>query len=249
MSGHVAFVPNIFKGTVDELDLYLTRLAKARVPVDCVVLGMEVQLGPFSFPDSGAYIAAINPYIAFLKAKYPGVRIAAWSTPVGRRAATPGSFHQWNREVAKLAGIDGFAQYGWTEFGGAARKNRKGNEASTPEQRLKPYDAFVESFPTQQIKVYADDWGSDKKMFKMQWGTHGDRNTVVEGLHMANFYFFMTQYNVEHDNYFEVATWSAPNDAGYGIGETQEQRRRNALQRKHRSVDAIPLRQAPAASL
>ena len=27
---------------------------------------------------------------------------------------------------------------------------------------------------------------------------------------MANFYFFMTQYNAEHDNYFEVATWSVP---------------------------------------
>jgi hypothetical protein len=169
---------------------------------------MEVQLGPFSFSDSADYIAAIKPYIQFLQTKYPSVRIVAWSTPVGRRAAVPTSFHQWNREVAKLSGIDGFAQYGWTEFGSAARN--RGGEASTPEQRLKNYDAFVENFPTQQIKVYADDWGSDKKMFMLQWGTHGDRNTVVEGLHMANFYFFMTQYNAEHDNYFEVATWSAP---------------------------------------
>jgi hypothetical protein len=47
-------------------------------------------------------------------------------------------------------------------------------------------------------------------MFVLQWGTHAERNTVVEGLHMANFYFFMTEYNAAHDNYFEVATWSVP---------------------------------------
>jgi len=179
------------------------------VPVDCVVLGMEVQLGPFSFPDSAAYILAIKPYIEFLKSKYPTVRIVAWSTPVGRRASVPGSFKEWNRDVAKVSGIDGFAQYGWTEFGGAALRGR-GGEASTPQQRLSDYDAFVETFPEKQIKVYADDWGSDKKMFLLQWGTHADRNTALEGLHMANFYFFMTQYNAQHDNYFEVATWSVP---------------------------------------
>src|SRR4029077_429743 len=127
----------------------------AHIAVDCVVLVMEVQLGPFSFSDSAAYISAIKPYIEFLKSKYPSVRIVAWSTPVGRRAAVPGSFKQWNREVAQVPGIDGFAQYGWTEFGAAARKSRGGAEA-TPEQRLKEYDAFVENFPAQQIKVYAD---------------------------------------------------------------------------------------------
>ena len=210
MKGHAAFVPNIFKGTVEELDIYLAKLMEAHIPVDCVVLGMEVQLGPFSFPDSAAYISAIKPYIEFLKSKYPSVRIVAWSTPVGRRAAVPGSFKQWNREVAKVPGIDGFAQYGWTEFGSAALKRRGGSEASTPEQRLQDYDAFVENFPAKQIQVYADDWGSDKKMFMLQWGTHADRNTALEGLHMANFYFFMTQYNAQHDNYFEVATWSVP---------------------------------------
>ena len=210
MKGHAAFVPNIFKGSVEELDIYLTKLVEAHVPVDCVVLGMEVQLGPFSFPDSAAYISAIKPYIEFLKSKYPSVRIVAWSTPVGRRAAVPSSFKQWNRDVAKVPGIDGFAQYGWTEFGAAALKRRGGAEASTPEQRLQDYDAFVENFPAKQIQVYADDWGSDKKMFMLQWGTHADRNTALEGLHMANFYFFMTQYNAQHDDYFEVATWSVP---------------------------------------
>ena len=82
--------------------------------------------------------------------------------------------------------------------------------ANSPEQQLKEYDAFVESFPDKEIKAYAEDWGADKKMFMLQWGTHADRNLVVEGLHMANFYFFMTEYNATHDNYFEVATWSVP---------------------------------------
>jgi len=211
MGGHAVFIPNIFKGTVEELGFYLTKMAEAHVPVESVVLGMEVQLGPFSFKDSAAYITAIKPYIEFLRSKYPGVRIVGWSTPVGRKSAVPASFRQWNRDVAKVPGIAGFAQYGWTEFASAVRRSRGGSAvASTPEQHLKEYDAFVENFPTRQIKVYAEDWGNDKKMFMLQWGTHTDRNLVVEGLHMVNFYFFMTQYNATHDNYFEVATWSVP---------------------------------------
>jgi len=211
MGGHAVFIPNIFKGTVEELGFYLTKMAEAHVPVESVVLGMEVQLGPFSFKDSAAYITAIKPYIEFLRSKYPGVRIVGWSTPVGRKSAVPASFRQWNRDVAKVPGIAGFAQYGWTEFASAVRRSRGGSAvASTPQQHLKEYDAFVENFPTRQIKVYAEDWGNDKKMFMLQWGTHTDRNMVVEGLHMVNFYFFMTQYNATHDNYFEVATWSVP---------------------------------------
>ena len=211
MGGHAVFIPNIAKGTVEELDFYLKTMAGAHIPVEAVVLGMEVQLGPFRFKDSGAYITVIKPYIEFLKSKYPGVRIVGWSTPVGRRSRVPDSFRQWNRDVAKVPGIDGFAQYGWTEFGAAMLRSRGGSAvASTPEQRLIEYDAFVEHFPTQQIKVYAEDWGKDKKMFMLQWGTHADRNTAVEGLHTANFYFFMTEYNAKHENYFEVATWSIP---------------------------------------
>ena len=82
--------------------------------------------------------------------------------------------------------------------------------SSTPEQRLKEYDAFVENFPDKEIKAYAKAWGGDKKMFMLQWGAHAERNTVVEGLHSVNFLFFMTEYNAIHDNYFEVATWSVP---------------------------------------
>jgi hypothetical protein len=211
MGGHPVLNANIFTGSVEELDLYLSKMTDAHVPIEAVVLGMEVQLGPFSFKDSTAYITAIKPYIAFLQSKYPGVRIVGWSTPVGRRAAVPDSFRQWNKDVAKVPGIDGFAQYGWTEFGGAALRSRGGSAAaSTPEQHLKDHDAFVEEFPKRQIDVYAADWGEDKKMFMLQWGTHAERNTAVEGLHMVNFYFFMTQYNATHDNYFEVATWSVP---------------------------------------
>ncbi|HEY6166535.1 MAG TPA: hypothetical protein VI454_00755 [Verrucomicrobiae bacterium] len=211
MGGHAVFIPNIPKGTVEELDYYLKTMKDAQVPVETVVLGMEVQLGPFRFETSAAYIAAIKPFVAFLKAKYPDVRIAGWSMPVGRKASVPGSYHEWNREVAKIPGIDGFAEYGWSEFASAARRGRGAVAAgSSPEQHLKDYDAFVESFPTKQIKVYAEDWGADKKMFMLQWGTHADRNTVVEGLHTVNFYFFMTEYNATHDNYFEVATQSVP---------------------------------------
>jgi len=213
MGGHPVLNANIFTGTVEELGLYLKKMTEAHIPVEAVALGMEVQLGPFGFKDSAAYIAAIKPYITFLKSKYPGVRIVGWSTPVGRRSALPDSYRQWNRDVAKVPGIDGFAQYGWTEFGAAAMRMRSGGGravASTPEQHLKDYDAFVENFPTQQIKVYAEDWGKDKKMFMLQWGAHAERNTVVEGLHSVNFLFFMTEYNATHDNYFEVATWSVP---------------------------------------
>ena len=211
LGGHAVFIPNIAKGTIEELDFYLKKMSDAQVPVEAVVLGMEVQLGVFRFETSAAYIAAIKPYVEFLRAKYPGVRIAGWSMPVGRKASVPGSYHEWNREVAKIAGIDGFAEYGWTEFASAALRSRSaGVAASTPEGRLMEYDAFVENFPKKQIEVYAADWGRDKKMFMLQWGTHADRNLVVEGLHTVNFLFFMTEYNAAHENYFEVATWSIP---------------------------------------
>jgi hypothetical protein len=209
--GHAIFIPNVANGTIEELDFYLKKMTDAEVPVECVVLGMEVQLGAFRFETSGAYITAIKPCVDFLKAKYPKVRVVGWSTPVGRRATVPAAYRQWNQDVANVPGIDGFAQYGWTEFGGAAVRGRATSAAaSTPQQRLKEYDAFVKHFPERQIEVYAEDWGKDKKMFMLQWGTHADRNLVVEGLHTVNFFFFMTEYNAKHDNYFEVATWSIP---------------------------------------
>jgi hypothetical protein len=210
MGGHAVFIPNIPNGTVAELDWYMGKMADAHVPVDTVVLGMEVQLGAFRFETSAAYVEKIKPYVAYLREKHPEVRIVGWSTPVGRRSALPESFHGWNQEVAKVPGLDGFAQYGWTEFGGAALRQRGSGETNSPEQRLAEYDRFVESFPEREIKPYAEDWGADKKMFLLQWGTHADRNTVLEGLHSVNFLFFMTEYNAAHANYFEAATWSVP---------------------------------------
>ncbi|MDZ4403270.1 EF-hand domain-containing protein [Prosthecobacter sp.] len=210
MGGHAVFIPNIPNGTVEELDWYMKKMTDTQVPVETVVLGMEVQLGAFRFESSADYIAKIKPIIELLKAKYPKVRIVGWSTPVGRKSGVPESFRQWNRDVAQVPGIDDFAQYGWTEFASAAMRKRGSGEVKTPEQRLGDYDAFVQSFPEKEIKAYANDWGADKKMFMLQWGTHADRNTALEGLHSVNFLFFMTEYNATHDNYFEVATWSVP---------------------------------------
>lgn len=210
LNGHAVFIPNIPNGTVEELDWYLKQMAEAQVPVETVVLGMEVQFGAFRFESSAAYVEKIKPFIELIRTKYPQVRIAGWSTPVGRKSGVPESFRQWNKEVAMVPGIDGFAQYGWTEFASAALRKRGSGEVKTPEQRLADYDAFVQTFPEKEIKAYADDWGADKKMFMLQWGTHADRNTALEGLHSVNFLFFMTSYNAEHDNYFEVANWSVP---------------------------------------
>jgi hypothetical protein len=211
LGGHAVFIPNIANGTIEELDFYMKKMTDAQVPVECVVLGMEVQLGAFRFETSGAYIAAIKPYVNFLKAKYPQVRIVGWSTPVGRRATVPAAYRQWNKDVANVPGIDGFAQYGWTEFGGAAVRGRAANRGSqhsaAASERVR---RLRRALPERQIEVYAEDWGKDKKMFMLQWGTHADRNLVVEGLHTVNFFFFMTEYNAKHDNYFEVATWSIP---------------------------------------
>ena len=81
MKGHVVFIPNVPNGTVEELDWYLKKMTDAHVPVETVVLGMEVQLGAFRFETSAAYIAKIKPFVELLKAKYPGVRIVGWSTP------------------------------------------------------------------------------------------------------------------------------------------------------------------------
>src|SRR4051794_16412658 len=49
LGGHAVFIPNVANGTVDELDFYLKKMIDAQVPVECVVLGMEVQLGAFRF--------------------------------------------------------------------------------------------------------------------------------------------------------------------------------------------------------
>jgi pimeloyl-ACP methyl ester carboxylesterase len=146
-----------------------------------------------------------------LKAKYPDVPIVAHSTPVGRAVELArSSFHEWNQALGRLPGISGFSQYGWTEFAGQPRlqTQRGGSTAQTPAEAWRQYDEFVRTFPSRQIAAYQKDWGEDKKMYLTQWGTHADRNTAVQGLHIANFYFFLAQYNAAHDDYFPVATSS-----------------------------------------
>ncbi|MCX7011824.1 MAG: hypothetical protein NTW86_04535 [Candidatus Sumerlaeota bacterium] len=207
--GSALFVANILNGTVDELDEYLTRLQAAQVPIACVILGVEMHLGQPGEFGLDWYVERIKPYFPMLQSKYPDVPIVLHSTPVGRvgeRASA--SFHEWNQRLAQLPGIAGFSQYGWPEFGGQPRLNSLSAAASakTPAEIFAQYDEFTQDFPRTQIPAYQKDWGDDKKMYMLQWGTHADRNTPVQGLHIANFYFFLAQYNAAHDNYFAAAT-------------------------------------------
>jgi len=204
--GEAMFVANILHGTVAELEEYLSRLKDAGIPIACVILGQEMHLGHARSLGLEGYIERIKPYIAMLQAKYPHVPIVAHSTPVGRRVErAPASFHEWNRQLAKLPGISGFSQYGWPEFGTEVRRLR-GAAAQTPDERWRQYDEFTRTFPDRQLPVYQRDWGADKKMYMTQWGTHLDRGTPLQGLHIANFYFFMAEYNAAHDDYFAMAT-------------------------------------------
>ena len=79
----------------------------------------------------------------------------------------------------------------------------------------------MKAFPAEQIPTYQTDWGADKKMYLTQWGTHADRGTPVQGLHIANFYFFMAEYNATHNNYI-AAAMSAVNLALKSPGATHE---------------------------
>jgi len=205
--GESVFTANILNGTVAELDEFLSRLKAADIPIACVVLGVEMHLGQPGELGLDGYIERVKPYIAMLLAKYPQTPIVAHSTPVGRVGdrAQP-SFHEWNQALARLPGIVGFSQYGWPEFGTDVRRLMTGAADQTPGERWRQYDEFTRAFPDRQLAVYQRDWGGDKKMYMLQWGTHLDRNTPVQGLHMANFYFFLAQYNAAHGDYFAVAT-------------------------------------------
>ena len=208
--GEAVFTANILNGTVAELDEFLSRLQTERIPIASVVLGVEMHLGQAQALGLNGYLERIKPYITMLQAKYPHVPIVAHSTPVGRVGdRAQASFHEWNQALAKLPGISGFSQYGWPEFGAEVRRLMPGAADQTPGERWRQYDDFTRTFPDRQLPAYQRDWGGDKKMYMLQWGTHLDRNTPVQGLHMANFYFFLAQYNAAHNDYFVVAT-SAP---------------------------------------
>ncbi len=205
--GEAVFVANVLNGSVDELDEFLVRLSAAGVPIACVALGQEMHLGPARSLGLNGYIERIQPMIAMLQAKYPAVPIVAPATPVGRIAdRRADSFREWNRALAKLPGISGFSQYGWTEFGGQARLGAKEIANDEPHDEIwRKYRAFVKAFPEAQIPAYQADWGPDKKMYLTQWGTHADRGTPVQGLHIANFYFFMAEYNAAHNDAIAAA--------------------------------------------
>jgi acyl-CoA thioesterase-1 len=208
--GEAVFTANILNGTVAELDEFLSRLQAERIPIAAVVLGVEMHLGQAQALGLNGYLERIKPYIPMLQAKYPQVPIVAHSTPVGRVGdRAQASFHEWNQALARLPGIDGFSQYGWPEFGTDVRRLMAAAAQQTPGERWRQYDEFARTFPDRQLPAYQRDWGGDKKMYMLQWGTHLDRNTPVQGLHMANFYFFLAQYNAAHNDYFTVAT-SAP---------------------------------------
>lgn len=206
--GEAVFVANVLNGTVDELDEFLSRLRAADIPIACVALGQEMHLGPARSLGLDGYVERIKPLIAMLQAKYPTVAIVAPATPVGRGADRGSdSFHEWNKALAKLPGISGFSQYGWTEFGGQPRLGSTQAAADErPDEIWRKYEEFVKAFPTAQIPTYQADWGADKRMYLTQWGTHADRNTPVQGLHIANFYFFMAEHNATHGDYFAAAT-------------------------------------------
>ncbi|MCX7011826.1 MAG: hypothetical protein NTW86_04545 [Candidatus Sumerlaeota bacterium] len=202
------FVANILNGTVDELDEYLTRLKAADVPIECVVLGVEMHLGQPRELGLDGYIERIKPYIAMLQAKHPGIPIVAHGTPVGWRENAPASSHERNQKLARLPGIDGFSQYAFAPFGcqPGTKSLAVGPDALPPAERWRRYDEFIRDFGAQQIPVYQQEWGADKKMHIAQWGTQAEQNTAVQGLHVANFFFFLAQYNAAHNDYIAAAT-------------------------------------------
>ncbi|MCX8038808.1 MAG: alpha/beta hydrolase [Candidatus Sumerlaeia bacterium] len=202
------FIANIMHGNPQEMDVFLQRIRAAGVGIAAVALGQEMHLSPGNVGlGLNEYLRRIEPHIALLRQKYPGVPIAAPATPVGRvegRRLEP--LHEWNRALAKVPALDGFTQYGWTEFGGMARfATRTAADEGWPR-----YRDFVRDFPTRQLPLYQRDFGKDKKFFMTQWGTHADQNTPLQGVHVAHMYFFLVRYNAAHNDYFAAANLSVP---------------------------------------
>ncbi|MCX7885743.1 MAG: alpha/beta hydrolase fold domain-containing protein [Verrucomicrobiae bacterium] len=210
------FIANIMHGNPQEMDAFLQRINAAGIGIAAVALGQEMHLAPASVGIGlEEYLRRIGPHIELLKKRYPGVLIAAPATPVGRvdgRRKTE-SMHEWNRALAKVPGLDGFTQYGWTEFGGMGRRA----ERQSPEEGWAFYRDFVRDFPTKQLPVYQRDFGREKKFFMTQWGTHGDQNTPLQGVHIAHMYFFLVRYNAAHNDYFAAANMSVPLAAVEGL--------------------------------
>lgn len=213
------FVANIMHGNPEELDAFLQRLQREQVSVAAVALGQEMHLSP-EVVGLGLeeYLRRIQPHIELLQRKYPQVLIAAPATPVGRvPAGRQARLREWNQALGKVPGLQGFTQYGWTEFGGEARRLVR----RTPEEGWPAYRDFVTNFPTVQLPLYQQDLGQEKKFLMTQWGTHADQNTPLQGVHLAHMYFFLTRYNADHNDYFAAATLSIPIAGVEGHGRGQ----------------------------
>ncbi|MCX7751157.1 MAG: alpha/beta hydrolase, partial [Candidatus Bipolaricaulota bacterium] len=202
------FIANILHGNPEEMDVFLQRIRAAGVGIAAVVLGQEMHLSPEGVGlGLEEYLRRIGPHIELLREKYPGVPVAAPATPVGRVAEERREgLREWNQALAKVPGLDGFTQYGWTEFAGTGSRGQE----RPPEEGWPFYREFVVSFPTVQIPLYQRDFGPDKRFFMTQWGTHGDQNTPLQGVHLAHMYFFFVRYNAAHGDYFALANLSVP---------------------------------------
>ncbi|MCS6859835.1 MAG: alpha/beta hydrolase fold domain-containing protein [Abditibacteriales bacterium] len=209
------FIANIMHGNPQEMDAFLERIRAAGVGIAAVALGQEMHLSPGAVGLTlEEYLRRIGPHIELLKKKYPGVLIAVPATPVGRvDSQRRERLRPWNQALAKVPGLDGFTQYGWTEFGGMGLRAQR----RAPEEGWPYYRDFVRAFPTEQILVYQRDFGEDKKFLMTQWGTHADQNTPLQGVHLAHMYFFLVRHNAAHNDYFAAANLSVPLAAVAGL--------------------------------
>jgi len=64
---------------------------------------------------------------------------------------------------------------------------RGGVGGETADEAGRTYNEFVRTFPTRKIPVYRRDWGDDKKIYMLQWGTHADIRDVRVGQGVAEF--------------------------------------------------------------
>ena len=120
--GEAVFVANILNGTVDELDEYLTRLGPSTSRLPRWSWASKCTWARRKRSAWTVTSSASSPISPCSGRSIPDVPIVAHSTPVGRAPELArASFHEWNQTLAKLPGISGFSQYGWTEFVGQAR--------------------------------------------------------------------------------------------------------------------------------
>ena len=212
MGGHAVFIPNIFKGTVEELDIYLKNDDRGPCPGRGRRAGhggatRAVQLQGQRRLHPGDQALHRVPQEELSERAHRRMEYAGRPTRGGPRfipAMEQGRRQSTRHRRLRAIRLDGVRRRG------AARPPRRGEQAILRSSTSRTTMPSSRAFPQSRSRSTRRTGGPTKRCSCCQWGTHADRNLVVEGLHMANFYFFMTQYNATHDNYFEVATWSAP---------------------------------------